>query len=151
MPPLHHISLSPFSSSYLVLHTPLPPITLFLLFAQPFQLSSGLDWSLSIHLSSPVHRYFLRSSSVCLNTTTPSSHLLINPSQDHPLPHPPPTSASTRPPNVQSSLYAELIASFSDCSFTLHGGRVPEPQTSVLWHRRDICAGLLEEIHERYR
>ena len=47
MPPLHHISLSPFSSSYLVLHTPLPPITLFLLFAQPFQLSSvpGLDWS----------------------------------------------------------------------------------------------------------
>lgn len=69
--PTSHISI--YLSLILVLHTPLLPITLFLLFAQPFQLSSvpGLDWSPTIHLSSPVHRYFLRSSSVCLNTTTP--------------------------------------------------------------------------------
>ena len=46
--PTSYISIPPpLSSSYLVLHTPLPPITLFLLFAQPFQPSSvpGLDWS----------------------------------------------------------------------------------------------------------
>ena len=73
MPPLHHISLSPFSSSYLVLHTPLPSNNLIPPIRTTFS-TLLCTWSglvLSIHLSSPVHRYFLRSSSVCLNTTTP--------------------------------------------------------------------------------